>query len=320
MVLKNVSRIWKSEQMKQKIVLTLGLVLVYKFLSVLTVPGVNLSALENLRLYLAQNQGLSFFSSLMGGGLDQFSIILMGLSPYINASIILQLLAVIVPQLETLKKEGEQGQKKINMYTRWLSIPLAFAQSYGMILLFNSLSTSGKMNLINAQDFTGTILPAMLFITAGTVFLMWIGELINDAGIGNGISILIFAGVLSGVPTHIMTYVNAENYGLLFLLTLLTLGAIYVIIRFTEGYRKIPLIYTRTGREEKSYFPIRVNQAGMIPIIFALSLITFPALIGQLLQLRGSGRAYEIGAFLATNFNMSNPSWMYIIIYFLLVL
>jgi len=319
MILKNVSRIWKSKDVKSKIILTLALIVLYKFLSIIPIPGVNTEALLSIKDFLAANQGLAFFSSLMGGGLEHFSIVLMGLAPYINAVIIMQLLAVVIPQLESLKKEGEQGQKKINNYTRWITVPLAFAQSYGMIILLNTLIGGGG-KIMDTANFWGAVLPAMLFITAGTMFLMWLGEVINESGIGNGSSMIIFAGVLSGVPSHIMQYISVGNYPLLAILTVMTLGVIYIIIKFTEGYRKIPLIYTRTGRDEKSYFPIRVNQAGMIPIIFAVSIVTFPALIGQILSNRGSGRSVQIGQFLLEYFSMNNPSWIYIAVYFLLVL
>lgn len=319
MILKNFRRVWDAAELKNKILYTLGIILVYKALSILPVPGVNLDALEALRQFMQNNQGLAFFSALMGGGLSRFSVVLMGLAPYINAVIIVQLLTVIIPSLETLKKEGEAGQRKLNTYTRWLTVPLALAQSYGMILLMNTL-LGQQATLINTSDFFGTVLPAMLFITAGTVFLMWLGDLITESGVGNGTSMIIFAGVLAGVPAHVAGYISAENYVLLAALTLLTLAATIIIIQFTEGSRKIPLIYTRTGRDERSYFPIRVNQAGMIPIIFAVSIVTFPSLIGQILMGRGSGRGAELGQFLVDYFSPNNPGWIYIAVYFVLVL
>ncbi|MFZ3232559.1 MAG: preprotein translocase subunit SecY [Patescibacteria group bacterium] len=320
MILKHFDRIWKSESVKRKILVTIGLIVVYKFLSVLPVPGVNVDSLQALRSFLSANQGLAFFGSLMGGGLDNFSIVLMGLSPYINATIILQLLAVVIPHLENLKKEGESGQKKINNYTRYLTLPLAFAQSYGMIVLINTLVAGTGGKLIDTSNFLGVVLPAMVFITAGTLFLLWLGDLITESGIGNGTSMIIFAGVLAGVPSHITQYLSVGNIPLLLVLLAMTVGVIYVIIKFTEGYRKIPLIYTKTGRDERSYFPIRVNQAGMIPIIFAVSIVTFPALIGQILQAKSAGRAREIGEFLVANFSMNNPGWLYIGVYFFLIL
>ncbi|MDQ1343324.1 MAG: preprotein translocase subunit SecY [Patescibacteria group bacterium] len=320
MILKHFDRIWKSESVKQKILVTIGLIVVYKFLSVLPVPGVNVDALQALRNFLSANQGLAFFGSLMGGGLENFSIVLMGLSPYINATIILQLLAVVIPHLESLKKEGESGQKKINNYTRYLTLPLAFAQSYGMIVLINTLVAGTGGKLIDTANFWGAVFPAMIFITAGTLLLLWLGDLISESGIGNGTSMIIFAGVLAGVPSHVTQYLSVGNIPLLLILLAMTVGVIYVIIKFTEGYRKIPLIYTKTGRDERSYFPIRVNQAGMIPIIFAVSIVTFPALIGQILAVKSSGRAASLGQFLLENFSMNNPGWLYIGVYFALIL
>ncbi len=322
MILKNISRIWNSEDVRKKILITIGLVLVYKFLSIIPVPGVNVDAIANLQKFLQASQGLAFFASLLGGGLEHFSIVLMGLSPYINAVIIIQLLGVVIPQLESLKKEGELGQRKINNYTKYLALPLAFAQSYGMIILINTLVGSATGNagmLIDTKDFLHVVLPAMLFITAGTMLLLWLGDIINESGIGNGSSMIIFAGVLAGVPEHIGQYLTVGNFGLLIGLIIMTLLVMFIIIKFTEGYRKIPLIYTKTGRDERSYFPIRVNQAGMIPIIFAVSIVTFPSLIGQILTTRGAGRMAELGQFLTENFSMNNPGWIYIGVYFALI-
>lgn len=311
----NFTKIWKTDHIRNKIIATVALLAVYKLLATIPVPGVNVTAMERFAQALQSQQGLSFFGALMGGGLEQYSIILMGLAPYINATIVIQLLGVIVPSLESLKKEGEQGQKKLNNYGRYLTVPLALAQSYGMILLLNVLSGT---QIIDTTNFTGVMLPAMLSITAGTMILLWLGDLITEKGIGNGTSIVIFAGVLAGVPTYIMNYIVGDALVPLLVLTALTILVIYIIIRFTEGSRRIPLIYTRTGRDERSYFPIRVNQAGMVPIIFAVSLVTFPGIIGQILSQRG-GKAVEIGNFLTKYFNMQDPSFWFIAVYFLLI-
>lgn len=312
-------KIWKTQHIRNKIIATVGLLAVYKLLATIPVPGVNVSALENLTQLLNTNKGLSFFGALMGGGLEQYSVILMGLAPYINATIVIQLLGVIIPSLESLKKEGEQGQKKLNNYGRYLTVPLALAQSYGMILLLNFLTHGSGAPLIDTTNFMWVVFPAMLAITAGTMILLWLGDLITEKGIGNGTSIVIFAGVLVGVPTYIMQYITADLIGPLLFLTALTILVIYIIIRFTEWSRKIELTYTRTGRQERSYFPIRVNQAGMVPIIFAVSLVTFPGIVGQMLQ-RGGGKSVTIGDFLVKYFDMQNPSWWFILVYFLLII
>ena len=310
--------------------LTLGLIVVYKLLSVIPVPGVSNDSLASMRSVFSAQPGLAFFSSLMGGSLERFSIILMGLSPYINASIILQLLSVVVPKLEEIKKEGAQGQKRINTYTRILTVPLAFIQSYGMILLLNSLTS---IPVVDTSDW-GLLLAMMTTITAGTVFLMWLGEQINESGIGNGISMIIFAGVLAEVPGRIATQLGGVvlggSFGSIFIqilpflgLLVATLLGIYVIIRFTEGYRRIPLVYTRTGRDERSYFPIRISQAGMVPIIFAMSLVTFPYIIGQAIALRSAGMPAFVRSaadLMVQIFNPNTPTWWFVIVFVILVL
>jgi preprotein translocase subunit SecY len=317
----NLQKVWATEHIRQKIIFTILMIAVYKLLSAIPVPGINVALLSAFTEQLRANSQLAFFGSIMGGGLEQFSIILMGLAPYINATIIIQLLAVIVPSLDALKKEGEQGQKKLNNYTRYLTVPLALAQSYGMILLLNTIvGTGSAAPIIDTTNFWGVVFPAMAFITAGTMILLWLGDLITERGIGNGTSIIIFAGVLAAVPQHILNYITTDNYGLLAFMSILTVLVIYIIVRFTEGYRKVPLIYTRTGRDERSYFPIRINQAWMVPIIFAIAIITFPSLIGQILSKRGTGTAAEVGTWLMTNLSMQNPGWIYIALYFFLVL
>ena len=314
MILKHIRSIFSVKDLRKKIIATLLLVLVYKLLTVIPVPGVNT---EWLKAVIDQQKGLAFFSALMGWGLENFSIVLMGLSPYINATIIVQLVWVIVPKIGDLQKEGEAGQKKISKITRFLTLPLAFLQSYGMIYLLNSLVSGAP--IIDVTNST-TLLTAMLIITAGTMFLVWLGEIISEYGIGSGTSIIIMAGVLAWVPAHIMWYLSSAQYPLLAGLTLATLVIIYVIIKFTEGNRRIPIIYTRTGREEKSYFPIRVNQAGMVPIIFAISLVTFPAILGQIFANTTSLQLQKVSTFLTEHFSMQNPSWIFIAVYFLLVL
>lgn len=313
MILNHMKSIFAVKDLRKKIIATLLLVLVYKILSVVPVPGVNTAGLEAM---ISQQKWLSFFSALMGWGLENFSIILMGLSPYINASIIIQLLWVIIPKIGDLQKEGETGQKKINKATRLLALPLAFIQSYGMIFLLNSLVWGTIIDITNMN----TVMSAMLVVTAGTIFLMWLGEVMTEYWIGNGISIIITAWVLSWVPWQIMTYISNGNYPLFAWIFIATLAIIYVIIKFTEGNRRIPIIYTRTWREEKSYFPIRINQAGMVPIIFAVSIVTFPSILWQIFNNTTSAKLSSIGDFLIKYFSMTNPSWVFIIIYFLLVL
>lgn len=332
MILNHIRSIFSVEDLRKKIIFTLVLVLVYKFLSIIPVPGADT---EGIKQIFEGREWLAFFNALMWGWLESFSIILMGLSPYINAMIIVQLLTVVIPKLESIKKEWEAGQKKLNKITRWLTLPLAFVQSYWMILLLNNIA---QQPVFDSSD-TAALLMAMVIITGWTMFLVWLWEIMTEYGITNGISIIISASVLAGTPSLIASYFptqgnipdtikssfsNAEwifglSSGLSFLLVLLlTFAVIYVIVKFTEGHRRIPVIYARTGREEKSYFPIKINQAGMVPIIFAVSLVTFPSILGEILS-RKSETLGTFGLFLAQNFSFSNPSWLYIGIYFLLV-
>jgi len=313
-MLQAIKWVFEIKSLRKKIIATLLLVLVYKVLSTIPIPGVNSRWLE---VIFNNNSWLGFFSSLMWGWMKNFSIILMWLSPYINAMIILQLLWVIIPKLWELQKQWEEGQRKITTYTRRLTLPLAFAQSYWMIILLNSLTWGTP--IIDTTN-TSLVLMAMIIATTGTMFLMWLWEIMTEKWIGNGISIIITAWVLSSTPQQIMKYVNSWNYGLFLGLILATLLIIWVIIRFTEWTRRIPVIYTRTGREEKSYFPIRINQAGMVPIIFAVSLVTFPSILGNILSKSSGETAHKIWDFLVKWFSMNNPSWILIIVYFLLVL
>ena len=195
-------QIWVTKSLRDKILFTIFALFIFRIVAHITIPGADI---EKIRFLLEQAKGssgslLNVFSMLTGGAIENFSIALMGLTPYINASIIFQLLGVIVPAIEDLKKEGEAGQKKINQYTRILTVPLAFVQSYGMIMLLNRFSPGGE--IVDVSDWS-IMLPMMLTVTAGTVFLMWLGELITEKGIGNCISILIFAGIVATMPTQI---------------------------------------------------------------------------------------------------------------------
>lgn len=306
--------VFAIKSLRKKIIAVLLLVLVYKLLSVIPVPWVNP---EGMKAIIDQNKWLAFFSALMWWGLQHFSVILMWLSPYINALIIIQLLWVIIPKIGDLQKEGEQWQKVINKWTRWLTLPIAFVQSYWMIYLLNNLAWWTIIDTAN----TSTVLFSMLVITAWTLFLVWLWELITEHWIWNGISILIMASTLAWVPWVISGHISAGSYWLFAILLALTLLVIYIIIKFTEWNRRIPVIYSRTWRDEKSYFPIRINQAWMVPIIFAVSIVTFPSIIWQILSWKNaSSVAYKVWEFLTQHFSMQNPSWSFILIYFILVI
>ena len=315
-------QIWQSPTLRRKILFTLFIILVFRFAAHITVPGVNIAVLGRL---FEQNTLLGVFSALTGGSMERFSIVLMGLAPYINASIIMQLMTVVIPKLEALSKEGMEGRRQINKYTRWLTIPLAFLQSYGMIILLNR-SSNGE--LIPGVTELSVIIPIMLIVTAGTVFIMWLGELITENGIGNGISLIICTGIIAGIPTIFGRMMGTFQAGdttkmMHFLLfVLLTLLLLVFVVIITEGQRNIPITYaTRAtgGKGEKSVLPIRVNQAGMIPIIFAISMVTFPSIIAQFFSVSHSTTLQAIGEFINKYLNANNPSYLYLVVYFLLI-
>jgi len=319
-MLKYLQQIWNSKDLRRKILFTLGILVIFRICTQVSIPGADLDA---IRAVINKNQLFGIFSALTGGSAENFSIILMGLSPYINASIIMQLLTVIVPSLENLSKEGEQGRRKINQYTRWLAVPIAFMQSYGMIVLINS---QASVSIVPNIADPAVVLPIMLTITAGTIFLMWLGELITEYGIGNGISLIIFTGIIASIPTAIgqtlaLTQQNADALIPFVLMLLLTFILLTAVILVTEGQRKVPVIYAGRGTRGKSdhaTLPIKINQAGMIPIIFAVSMATFPGILAQLFQNSQSATLKAIADAILTYFNVNSA--LYTIVYFLLVI
>lgn len=313
-------QIWNSKDLRTKILFTVGMIILARFLGHVTVPGASMDA---LRAMTSRNELLQMFSLLTGGSMENFSIILMGISPYINASIIIQLLTVIVPKLETLSKEGEQGRRKLNAYTRWLTFPLAFFQSYGMILLLNSQAQTPIV--ANVTDPT-VVLPIMLTITAGSILLVWLGEQITEKGIGNGISVLIFAGIVAGIPEMVgkgLFLANEDESKLIPFITMLlvTVLLVTIVVLVNEAQRKIPITYAGRGiraKSDQSFLPIRINQAGMVPIIFAVALISFPGLMSQFLLGAKSVWLRDIGTYMKDV--LIPGSLSYVLVYFLLVL
>lgn len=315
---KYLHQIWHTKDLRKRILVTVGILLIYRLLAHTPVPGTDPLALQQFLDSKATGGLLGVFAALTGGAVDNFSIALLGLSPYINASIIIQLCSVIFPKLEALTKEGQQGQQVLNRYTRWLSFPLSFVQSYGFLILLSR----GGITLIDTS-FPHVLLP-MLFVTAGSVFLMWLGEMITEKGIGNGISMLIFTGIVANIPSRVsamyLTGTSGGNSGAFVLFAVLALAMLIAVVLFTDAHRLIPITYANqgAGRGVAGGLPIRLNQAGMVPIIFAISLITLPAILAQFLQT--ATRLQWLKEFIDTYLNAQNPSFAYIIIYFLLVL
>ncbi|MBT7484441.1 preprotein translocase subunit SecY [Candidatus Peregrinibacteria bacterium] len=317
---KYIAQIWHSKDLRKKILFTLFILTVFRLLTHITIPGVDLDALQTV---FEKNKLLGAFSLLTGGSAENFSIVLMGLSPYINASIIMQLMTVISPRLEAMSKEGVDGRQKINQITRWLTFPIAFLQSYGMISLINA---SAPVPIIQDIADPSVILPIMITVSAGTVLLMWLGELITEKGIGNGISLLIFGGIMAGVPSILGSTMALAEQDIQKLIpfvgmVLLTIFFIIVVILVTEGQRRIPITYAgrgRSNRGEQAMLPMRVNQAGMIPIIFAVSMVTFPSVMGQFLVNAESAWLQAIGDFFITYFQ--SQSALYLVFFFLLII
>jgi preprotein translocase subunit SecY len=285
-MLSKLKQIYYNRDLRKKILYTAALVVVFRLAAHIPVPGVNL---ENLRAFFSRNQIFGLLDMFSGGAMSNFSVVMMGVAPYINASIIMQLLTMISPRLEALSKEGEHGHRIINKYTRILTIPLAALQSFGMIKLLQSQSQKGAeiIGTLNIFQFTTIIIT----ITAGTVFLMWLGELMTEKGIGNGISLIITIGILARLPlevVHMFTSATSsadllKYFGFLILAIIITLGVVYVV----EGQRNVPVSYAKRIRGQRmyggvsSYLPLRVNQGGVIPIIFAMSLMMFPGMIAK---------------------------------------
>ncbi len=279
-MLKKLAQIWKIKDLRRSLLFVGAMLILFRITAQIPKPGVEVIAFNKL---FAGNQLLGLMDVFSGGGMSSFSVTMLGVAPYITSSIIFQLLAMVVPKLEELSKEGEYGRNKINQWTRWLSVPLAILQSFGMITILRNSSAHVIGNFSPAQ-----LVVAVLTITAGTVFLMWIGELITEKQIGNGISLIIFAGIISRLPSAISknaatmdtsTIINMVIFAIIALITII--GVVIV----TEGQRNIPVSYARRVRGNKmfggtnTHLPIRVNQAGVIPIIFAISIILFPPMI-----------------------------------------
>jgi len=279
-----ITQIFKITELRNKILFILGILIVFRIAANVPLPGVNI---EQLRRLFEGNQLLGMLNVFSGGGLTNISIVMLGVGPYITASIIMQLLTMIVPRVEQIyKEEGEAGRQKFNMWTRWLTVPLAVLQTFSMVTL---LKSQGVLTITSSFD----IAVIVVIATAGTIFLMWLGELITEKGIGNGVSLIIFAGIVSGLPSGIsklfLTFDSAQIFTYLGLLivTLITIGGVVMV---TEGQRNIPVSYAKRVRGSStmggstSHLPLRVNQAGVIPIIFAMSIMLFPGMIATFLM------------------------------------
>ena len=284
---------FRLPDLRQKLLVTIGILLLYRFVAHIPLPGVDRTALESLFRGSDANMLLSLLNFFSGGGLAQMGVMALGVYPYITSSIIMQLLTPIVPQLEEMSKEGEQGRHKINQYTYWLTVPLAILQAIAQGTLLSRQAGGGLVVLPNWGFVGDSFLPSITIIigmTAGTMFAVWLGQLLTEQGIGNGVSLIIFAGILSSVPYQIR--VLAQQPILLGIFIFITVATVALIVWVQEGQRRIPVQYGKRVRTmrgnrmmmvggQSTYIPLRVNTAGMIPLIFAQSLLILPSTIAS---------------------------------------
>ena len=308
---------FRAPDIRRKILFTLGILFIFRLLTNVPVPNVNQAQLSQL---FESNQLLGLLDLFSGGGLATASIIGMGVNPYINASIIMQLMQGVIPSLGELAREGEYGRNRINQYTRYLTVPMAFAQGYGFSVLLSA------NNVIPANPFFSfETISLLLSFTAGTILLMWLGELISERGLGNGISFIIFAGIVGRIPYQAGPIVAGPD-GLLRIIPFVIIAIIVIagVVFINEGQRRIPVQYAsrvrgrRMYQGQTQYLPLKVTMAGVIPIIFAISILLFPAQIAQYFTASEVGWVKDTATFVVNNLSPNN-ALVYGVLYFILV-
>lgn len=280
---------FQQPDVRQKILFTLAMLLIFRFVAHVPIPGIDKDVLEDL---FSGNALLGFANIFSGGALENLSVAALGVYPYITASIVMQLAVPLIPRLQVLSREGESGRQKIQMYTHWLTVPLAALQALLQLQLIQQLTNNQAISGIGLGGNTLPTLAIVISMVAGTMFLVWLGELISEEGIGNGVSLIIFSGIVAGLPGLIgrSTLSGAAAItGSVFLLVVITIAVIAMIVLFQEAQRRIPVQYARStirgGRmyrqQGQTHIPLRVNSAGMIPLIFAFSIMIFPPFMAQ---------------------------------------
>ncbi len=315
--MKTIKAIFFDGNLRKRLLFVAFILLITRILSTIPIPGVDASRLSS---FLEENQILGFFNVLSGGGLSSFSVVMLAVGPYITASIVMQLMTVLIPRLkEMYQEEGDMGRKRFVQYGRMLSLPFALIQGFALITL---LARQGVI----ATPTSSEMVTNLLIITAGSMLMMWLGEQINEKGIGNGVSLIIFAGIVSALPSQISRFFvtfDASQIPTLVGIVVLSVIVIAGIVFVTEAERPIPITYARQTRVggpsslgSSTYLPLRLNQAGVVPIIFAVSIMIFPQMIGQLLSTSSNELLRNISKW--TNEALTN-GWIYGITYFLLV-
>jgi preprotein translocase subunit SecY len=327
-LLEALSQAIRIPELRRKLLFTLGLLGAFRILAAIAIPGTNPVALAKL---FSGNTLLGLLNLFSGGGLQRFTLVALGLNPYINATIIMQLMTVVSVRLKELSKEGEIGRKKITRYTRWLTVPLAMLQAFGYLALFTNPSTGP----IISNPTAATEISIILTLTAGTIIAMWLGELITEYGVGNGVSLIIFVGIIGRLPAAIVGYGGTGGTAHIIQIVVMAIIAVAVtaaVIEVQQAQRKIPVqsaqrvLNVRTGQASqgrRNFLPLRVNAAGVIPIIFAISIMTFPTIFANLFQSSG-GWTESVASWITTNWQATGGNIflnvVYNAIYFVLVM
>ncbi len=309
---------FRAPDIRRKLLFTLGILMVYRALTNVPIPNVDTAALTNL---FTDNPLLGILNIFSGGGLAAASIIGLGVNPYINASIIIQLMRGVIPALEELSREGEYGRNKLNQYTRLLTVPLAIAQGYGISIL---LTANG---VIPANDlFSIETISLLISFTTGTILLMWLGELISERGLGNGISFIIFAGIVGSIPGQIGPILSGPDaLARIIPFAILAVVVIAAVVFINEGQRRIPIQAAsrvrgrRMYQGQSTYLPLKVTMAGVIPIIFAVSILLFPAQIATYFTASEIDWVRNVATWISENLNGTNNIPLYGTLYFSLV-
>jgi preprotein translocase subunit SecY len=307
-MLKTIANAFSVAEIRKKLAFTAAMLLLYRLGAYIPALGVDFDAVKEIQDNFSGSGVLGFLNLFSGGGLERLSLFALGIMPYITASIILQLLTVVVPSLERLQKEGEVGQQKITQYTRYLTVGLAFFQSLGYVFLFRSFGNEAGTSVVGTLTFP-KLFMIVICLTAGCTLLMWLGELITQRGIGNGISLMIFASIVASLPTGLTQWWDNPDQVFVVMMPFVALAVIVAIVFVQEGQRRIPVQYAKrvVGRKMTSggstYLPLRVNMAGVIPVIFAASIMAFPPTVGQLLN---TPAALDFAAFFGPN------TWAYV--------
>ncbi len=315
-MLNKIIQIFKVKELRNKIFFILVLLVIFRLAANIPLPGIDQ---EKLKLFFQGNQFFGLLNLFSGGGMTSISIVMLGVGPYITSSIVMQLLTMVSPRLEQVyKEEGEAGREKFNQWTRWLTVPFAALQTIGMISLLRSKQIMAPGDALEMATI-------IIMAVAGTIFLTWLGELITEKNIGNGVSLIIFAGIVSGLPgaiSRISATWDPSQFFTYLIFLIIVVGAIASIVYITEGQRNMPVSYAKQVRGNKMYggttshLPLRINQAGVMPIIFAMSIMLFPGMISNFLSRASNPTVANIAREVG---NIFQNQWFYGTFYFILV-